>query len=445
MSANPSPQAAQLTALVELISSSVKEVIAAYNAAGRDVPSLESLDEGPLEIPATTPASLTQARQIIEAACAQLCVTVAQPGDCIVNKAFACTESACLQVAAGARIADLLEGKPEGLSVDELSKLSGVDRGKLGQVLRFLATKHVYREVRPNVYANNRLSVKLLTSDPVSCNVGVCTDELFKATTSTWETLSDPEYGQSYDPSRSAFRKVHGAPLFEFYEQYDMKRERFSGAMVGWGNITDRGLLPQMYDWQALEQDAVICDVGGNNGHATLDLVKGYPKLKVVVQDLASLRPRWSELWSKELPSAIQEERTTFVPIDFFKGAPVKDCDVYYIRHILHDWPDASCVQILTNVKAAMKPTARVLIQEYVLQQTTREDAVIGNDLAPEPLLPNYGNGRIRRYYQDITMLIGLNSKERTLQEFIDIGAQAGLTFVKLWDGGQTALVEFSL
>lgn len=85
MSANPSPQAAQLTALVELISSSVKEVIAAYNAAGRDVPSLESLDEGPLEIPATTPASLTQARQIIEAACAQLCVTVAQPGDCIVN------------------------------------------------------------------------------------------------------------------------------------------------------------------------------------------------------------------------------------------------------------------------------------------------------------------------------------------------------------------------
>lgn len=101
--------------------------------------------------------------------------------------------------------------------------------------------------------------------------------------------------------------------------------------------------------------------------------------------------------------------------------------------------------------------------EEYVLQQTTREDAVIGNDLAPEPLLPNYGNGRIRRYYQDITMLIGLNSKERTLQEFIDIGcvdislsppqchshpmcrAQAGLTFVKLWDGGQTALVEFSL
>lgn len=85
MVAQPSTHAAQLTTLVELISSSVKEVIAAYDAAGRDAPSLDSLDEGLLETPATTPPNLRQARQIIEAACAQLCVTIAQPGDCVVN------------------------------------------------------------------------------------------------------------------------------------------------------------------------------------------------------------------------------------------------------------------------------------------------------------------------------------------------------------------------
>lgn len=121
-------------------------------------------------------------------------------------------------------------------------------------MLRFLATKHVYREgsstsrlaqlaendsrssatervrqqqtqcqapyQRPRLVQRRRvvrcqvfLGIRLLLT---CCS----TDELFKATTSTWETLSDPEYGQSYDPSRSAFRKVHGAPLFEFYEQY---------------------------------------------------------------------------------------------------------------------------------------------------------------------------------------------------------------------------------
>nr|P0CT90.1 RecName: Full=3-O-methyltransferase 2; Short=Mtrase 2 [Phanerochaete chrysosporium RP-78] len=439
------PQAAHLTALVELISSSVNEVISVYSAAGRDIPSLDSLEEGFLETPATTPPGLRHARQIIEAACAQLCVTIAQPGDCIVNKAFAYTESACLQVAANAKISDFLADKPDGLHTEELAKLSGVDAGKLGQVLRFLATKHVYREVRPNVYANNRLSVKLMSSDPVSCNVGVCTGELFQAATAAWDTLSDKEYGPSYLPTKTAFRKVHGATFFEYYETHvRLNLPRFSGAMVGWGNITDRGLLPQMYEWQRLEPGATICDVGGNNGHATLDLVKEYPMISVIVQDLESLRPRWSDLWARELPDAIQDGRTSFVPIDFFRDIPVRNCDVYYIRHILHDWPDASCVQILRNVKEAMQPSSRVLIHEYVLQQTTRDDVTVENDSAPEPLLPNYGNGRIRRYYQDITMLLGLNSKERTLQEFIDIGAQAGLKFVKLWDGGQTALVEFS-
>lgn len=80
-----SVQGVQLTALVDLISSSVREVIAAYSAVERHAPSLDSLDEGPLETPATTPPNVTRARQIIEAACAQLCATIAQPGDCTVN------------------------------------------------------------------------------------------------------------------------------------------------------------------------------------------------------------------------------------------------------------------------------------------------------------------------------------------------------------------------
>ena len=55
-------------------------------------------------------------------------------------------EPASLNVAESAKISDLLFDKPDGLSVEELAKLSGVAPGKLGQVLRFLATKHIYRE-----------------------------------------------------------------------------------------------------------------------------------------------------------------------------------------------------------------------------------------------------------------------------------------------------------
>ena len=64
---------------------------------------------------------------------------------------------------------------------------------------------------------------------------------------------------------------------------------------------------------------------------------------------------------------------------------------------------------------------------------------------APEPLLPNYGVGRIRQYRLDLVMMLMWNSKERTLEEFIKIGEEAGLSFVKLWNTGDLGLLEFRL
>ena len=101
-------------------------------------------------------------------------------------------ESASLEVITEGKIADFLVDKPEGLHIDELAKLSGLDSGKLGRILRMLATKHCFSEgtrlvlmslsnsqaysmyiaVDTNVFANNRLSIKLVSSDPVSSLVG---------------------------------------------------------------------------------------------------------------------------------------------------------------------------------------------------------------------------------------------------------------------------------
>jgi hypothetical protein len=77
--------------------------------------------------------------------------------------------------------------------------------------------------------------------------------------------------------------------------------------MVGWGEVTGRAMLPQCgcigyfkhvnnlqlfflaYAWDKVPADSVICDIGGGNGHATLGLVKQFPHLKIVVQDLAAV------------------------------------------------------------------------------------------------------------------------------------------------------------
>jgi hypothetical protein len=68
--------------------------------------------------------------------------------------------------------------------------------------------------------------------------------------------------------------------------------------------------------------------------------------------------------------------------------------------------------------------------------------------------------GAIRGARQDITMMTMLNSKERTLSEFVEIGQvmifweycyincldskNSGLEFVKIWESGEGSLLEFS-
>lgn len=123
-----------------------------------------------------------------------------------------------------------------------------------------------------------------------------------------------------------------------------------------------------------------------------------------------------------------------------------------------HDWPDTECVLILKNIRKAMKPGSRVIIRSYYLpyhivntrswhrfqpdDTVLREAVCIPNqsepkilldgdtatqqslqlDVAPEPLLPNYGVGCIRTYKVDITMLALMNAKARTLSEYIELG-----------------------
>lgn len=55
----------------------------------------------------------------------------------------------------------------QGLHVNDIAAFTDVNSGKLARVLRVLATKHIFREVAPDVFANNRLSSVLDTRKDV--------------------------------------------------------------------------------------------------------------------------------------------------------------------------------------------------------------------------------------------------------------------------------------
>ncbi|KAJ6501501.1 S-adenosyl-L-methionine-dependent methyltransferase [Mycena vitilis] len=423
---------AEIVALADLISSTVKDVAAEYSAAGVELPSLWSTNPGPFDSPEAVPPKLARAVRVLDAACSQLMFSVGSPGHVIVNKAYGIQEPTCMLVATDAKIADLLLNKPDGVPVEDLSRKTGIDAGKLSRVLRHLATKHCFAEIKPNVFANNRLSMKLLSTDPVSDLVAHLADEVGTGWLALNETLKDPETTASVLPQGSAFKRAHGCTIFEFYE------DRFNRAMIGWKDVTAKGMLPKLYPWGVLPENTVVCDVGGGHGHATMELITKTDKIRyaqIVVEHGKEV---------KLCPFSALKQRVQYVPLDFFKESPMEDCDVYYIRHVLHDWPTDECKKILDSVRKVAKPSSKLFIHEFALQHIAPDSASDGKfEQAPKPLLPNFGMGRVRQYSQDINMMCSFNGQERTLSQFIAMGAASGFEFVKLWDQGEVGLIEF--
>lgn len=61
--------------------------------------------------------------------------------------------------------------------------------------------------------------------------------------------------------------------------------------------------------------------------------------------------------------------RVKFMEHDFFTEQPVQGADVYLFRWIFHNWSDKYSIKILRNLIPALKPGAKVVINDNVLPQ----------------------------------------------------------------------------
>ena len=89
---------------------------------------------------------------------------------------------------------------------------------------------------------------------------------------------------------------------------------------------------------------------------------------------------------------------------NFFESFPA-GVDAYLMRHIIHDWTDEQCVQILNNCRAVIPERGRLLIVEAVVPS--------GNDPSPAKDL-------------DMAMLLYPGGMERTEEEYRGLFAAAG-------------------
>ncbi|KAG1860308.1 hypothetical protein DFJ58DRAFT_839992 [Suillus subalutaceus] len=432
----------KLEALLGIINSSARQAIAEYKKTGHGVPSADATTFHPLDM-ATDTLALRKATRLLEGAYHQLSAILAPPQHTVMNFVFD-YNWACTDVALRARFADVLEQHPEGLSVDKLAEAVNLDKSKTARVLRALSLMGCFKEVERDVFTNTRLSLILKSTNNTGCYAQTHSRDVSKYAGVLYETMTDQEFSRSHEVEKAprvfACRKEGTEESFwDMMKKDDERRDIFHRGMLGYSEMTGTSTFLHQYHWD------------NNTNH-----------------DLPEVMVQAQNAWEKDAPDALFDGRVELVPNNFLEDIPAAGKDVYYLRHILHDWPDAEATMILRNVRKAMGPNSVVLIRPYlalddcILLHTFQEPGVGTTEglsidpQAPEPMLPNFGAGSHGVYQIDLTMWFLVNAKERTLDEMKIIAqvpynssltrrATAGLALTQVYDLVETMVMEFRI
>lgn len=277
----------------------------------------------------------------------------------------------CLRVLATLRVADHLTA--EGQHVDGLAESVGCDSTALHDVLAHVAAKGVFVELVPGVFALNAAAEQLRDQSDF-----LALDGIGGRFAGAWATL--PTYVRT---GRPGYAEAFGRPFWEDLAAHPDLAAAFDALMGPAGHGPPQEIQLSV-GWDAVRS---VVDVGGGTGSMLTRLLELHPHLQATLVELPGTAAR-AEV------NAVKVAQTFFDPLP--AGA-----DVYLLRKVLNDWPDAETVAILKRCAEAAGATGRVVVAGGVRGPARRAE------LNPEAVL--------------------LGGRSNTVEEFRELAAQAGL------------------
>ncbi|KAM0280029.1 hypothetical protein ACHAO9_011422 [Fusarium lateritium] len=213
----------------------------------------------------------------------------------------------------------------------------------------------------------------------------------------------DNNYTGSDPDGLNFFGRLQKSP--EYYGAFTGHMEAWTSWKTPWTKIYDPRKL---VDGADLSKPLVV-DIGGNTGidithflHAQPDIPTG----SLVLQDLPEIIQRVKV-----------DEKIKPQIHDFFTPQPVKGSRAYFMHAILHDWPQAEAIQILTHTKNAMtKGYSKLFVYDIVVPPT---------------------GASISQTTMDIQMMSLLSASERTKSQWEELLLSAGFKIVNFWPDPQ--------
>lgn len=298
---------------------------------------------------------------------------------------------------------------PQGTTVQDLANKLNLHENLISRLLAHCATHHVYYQDSANYFVHTAASKVLAENDGMRKWVLIGAEELIPATLKTANALV--KYPNSEEPEHSGW-SVHNAtdlPVFRALANMPDRGMVFAGAMAWHAMLPgfSAQYLVTAFPWGSGGELTVV-DVGGGLGHVSRALVAHSPTIKCIVEDSPDVIVQGQE----GLPTDLRG-RISFQAHDFFQEQPVKGADVYLLRLVLHDWSDKYSKMIIKALIPALKPGAKVVINDRV---------VPGRGEAP------YLAEREARDY-DMYMLAFQNAKERTAEDWTALFEEADPRF----------------
>ena len=294
-----------------------------------------------------------------------------------------------LYAAAKLGVADLLKDGPQATT--ELAAQLQVNESALHRVLRALASRGIFEETSPRIFANNASSSYLRTGVPGSVRSVV----IFWGTETYYRPFGEILY--SIETGQAARSKLLGMDGWEYMQQNPEVARIFDDAMTGLSALVGP-VIANAYDFGNWGS---IMDVGGGNGILLASILQAHPRLRGVLADLPHVLERARE--HAFLGGAL-EARTAIQPCDFFHEVPT-GCRAYVMKHVIHDWDNEDAHIILANCRRAVPADGTLLLVEWAL---------------PEGNVPSAGK------LIDVVMLIMTGGRERTVEEYRQLLARAG-------------------
>ena len=271
----------------------------------------------------------------------------------------------------------------------ELARLCEAHPDALFRVLRAGATVGILQQTGARTFALTPVGDCLRSDSQFAMRVFIVA-ELAPGHWLPWGRLS-----QATRTGKSPAKEALGCEVWDYYAKNPDEGATFARGM---GNLSQMVAIQSMasYDFSHFQH---VVDVGGSQGALLAAVLRASGGTRGTLFD----RPDVIEHGAERVRSYELGDRLKTEGGDFFVKVP--EGDGYLLKSILHDWDDEHCDKILQTIHRSSKAGAKLLVFEMVLS----------DDPMATPIK-----------LMDLNMLVMLNGRERTAEEYGALLSKAG-------------------